>query len=47
MTDLIQKLLDEERPVVAFPIHESWLDIGEHEDYLEAQSIVKETGRRK
>jgi dTDP-glucose pyrophosphorylase/CBS domain-containing protein len=37
MTDLIQRLLDEGRPVVSFPIVEYWLDIGQHADYAQAQ----------
>lgn len=37
MTDLIQKLLEEKRIVVSFPIHEYWLDIGGHADYNKAQ----------
>lgn len=41
MTDLIQKLLDEGRSVVAFPIREYWSDIGEHSDYQQAQEQVK------
>ena len=36
MTDLIQKLLDQGRPVASFPIREYWLDIGNHEDYKRA-----------
>ena len=41
MTDLIQRLLDEGRPVVSFPILEYWLDIGHHADYLQAQEDAK------
>jgi dTDP-glucose pyrophosphorylase/predicted transcriptional regulator len=41
MTDLIQKLLDEGRPVVSFPIMEYWLDVGRHEDYQRAQDDVR------
>lgn len=41
MTDLIQWLLDAGRPVVSFPIHEYWLDIGQHADYKQAQCDVK------
>lgn len=41
MTDLIQCVLDEGRPVAAFPIHEPWMDIGEHSEYLQAQEFVK------
>ena len=41
MTDLIQRLLDEGRPVVSFPILEYWLDIGHHADYAQALEDVK------
>jgi dTDP-glucose pyrophosphorylase/CBS domain-containing protein len=37
MPDLIQKLLDRGHPVASFPIHEYWLDIGQHADYQRAQ----------
>lgn len=37
MTDLIQRLVKERKPVVSFPVHEYWLDIGRHADYLQAQ----------
>ncbi len=37
MTDLIRNLVEQNRTVVAFPIHEYWLDIGEHGDYSRAQ----------
>ena len=37
MTDLIDKLVSEDRMVVSFPIVEYWVDIGQHEDYLRAQ----------
>ncbi len=41
MTDLIQWLLDAGRTVVCFPLHEYWLDIGQHADYAQAQGDVK------
>ncbi len=41
MTDLIQWLLDAGRAVVSFPVHEYWLDIGQHADYAKAQGDVK------
>lgn len=41
MTDLIQRLLDEGRTVVSFPIVEYWLDIGQHADYERAQEDVR------
>lgn len=37
MTDLIQKLVQKKKTVVSFPVHEYWLDIGQHADYLQAQ----------
>jgi dTDP-glucose pyrophosphorylase/CBS domain-containing protein len=37
MTDLIKKLIDEDRSVVSFPIIEYWLDVGRPEDYERAQ----------
>ncbi|MBI3616069.1 MAG: nucleotidyltransferase family protein [Candidatus Omnitrophica bacterium] len=42
MTDLIQRILKEGRPVISFPIREYWLDIGQHADYEEAQGQVKD-----
>lgn len=36
MTDLIQDLVDEGRPVVGFPIQEYWLDVGRPEEYQRA-----------
>jgi dTDP-glucose pyrophosphorylase len=41
MTDLIQWLLDDGRRVVSFPVHEYWLDIGQHTDYLQGQEDMK------
>lgn len=41
MTDLIQRLLDASRMVVSFPVHEYWLDIGQHAEYIQAQGDVK------
>lgn len=40
MTDLIQWLLDARRTVISFPVHEYWLDIGQHADYTQAQGDV-------
>ncbi len=42
MTDLVQRLLDERRPVVSFPIREYWLDIGEHAQYEQAKEEIKQ-----
>ena len=41
MTDLIQKLVQGKKTVVSFPVHEYWLDIGQHADYLQAQKDSK------
>jgi len=41
MTDLIQKMLSDNRSVVSFPIIEYWLDVGRHEDYQQAQEDVR------
>lgn len=43
MTDLIEQLIRAGRSVVAFPLHEYWLDIGEVEAYEQAQRDVKAT----
>lgn len=41
MTDLIQWLLQEKRPVASFPIVEYWLDIGQPADYDQAQEDIQ------
>ncbi len=41
MTELIDMLLENGRKVANFPIVEYWLDIGRHEDYLQAQRRVQ------
>lgn len=41
MTELIEKLVNNDYNVVSFPIREYWLDIGRIEDYAQAQEIVK------
>jgi NDP-sugar pyrophosphorylase family protein len=46
MTELIQRLLDEGRSVVSFPVREYWLDIGQREEYEQAQEAIKEWGAR-
>lgn len=37
MTELIESLIASGRPVASFPVHEYWLDIGQHSDYERAQ----------
>lgn len=41
MTDLIERLIQDKRRVVCFPIQEYWLDIGEHADYKKANEDAK------
>lgn len=41
MTDLIAALLANDRKVANFPIVEYWLDIGQHEDYEQAQTDMR------
>ena len=41
MTELIQRLIDENRRVVSFPIVEYWLDVGRLADYERAQVDVE------
>ena len=40
MTDLIQTLLDQGRRVANFPVMEYWIDVGSHENYLQAQRDI-------
>lgn len=47
MTDLIQRAVEDGRPVVSFPIREYWLDIGQREDYEQAQQEIKTWGFQK
>jgi len=39
MTDLVQKALDAQSKVAAFPIHEAWMDIGTVRDLREANEL--------
>lgn len=42
MTDLIAVLLHRGLPVVSFPIWEYWRDIGQHDDYVQAQADARD-----
>lgn len=42
MPDLVHRLLEAKRSVVSFPIREYWLDIGQPEDYEQAQETMKQ-----
>jgi NDP-sugar pyrophosphorylase family protein len=41
MTEIIDLLVVEGKRVASFPIHEYWLDIGQHADYQKAQEDMK------
>lgn len=41
-TDLMNKLIQQEKKVVAYPLVGYWLDIGKHEDFLKAQQDIKQ-----
>ena len=41
-TDLMEKLIQEGKKVVAYPLVGYWLDIGKHEDYEKAQQDIKQ-----
>lgn len=40
-TDLMEKLIQEGKRVVAYPLVGYWLDIGKHEDFQKAQNDIK------
>jgi dTDP-glucose pyrophosphorylase/CBS domain-containing protein len=42
MTDLIDCLLADERRIISFPIREYWIDIGQREDYEQAQNDLRD-----
>jgi NDP-sugar pyrophosphorylase family protein len=39
MTDLVQIVIDSGKPIAAFPVHESWMDIGTPSDFHSANEI--------
>lgn len=41
ITDLMEQLIDENQAVIHNPIVGYWIDIGQHQDYKNAQEIVK------
>ena len=40
-TDLIEKLITDGKRVIRFPLHGTWIDIGNPQEYLKAQDLVK------
>ncbi len=41
MTDIVGRLLEDDCSVVAFPVRESWIDIGDHPDYQQARESAR------
>jgi dTDP-glucose pyrophosphorylase len=41
ITDLMEQLITENQPIIHNPIVGYWIDIGQHQDYINAQEIVK------
>jgi NDP-sugar pyrophosphorylase family protein len=37
-TDLMEKLIENGKKVVAYPLEDYWLDIGRYEDYQKAEN---------
>ena len=40
-TDLMEKLISEDKKVMSYPFIGYWLDIGKHEDFKKAQKDIK------
>ena len=40
MTDFFSSMIAQSEKVVAYPLHEKWLDVGRHEDLLEAEKLA-------
>ena len=41
-TDLMEKLINEKKKVISYPLLGYWLDIGKHEDFEKAQEDIKQ-----
>ena len=40
-TDLIEKLIEENKKVIRFPLNDTWIDIGNPQEYQKANELVK------
>ena len=40
-TDLVEKLISEEKKVIRYPLNGTWIDIGNPQEYQKAQDLVK------
>lgn len=41
MPDLINRLITDGRRVISFPVREYWLDVGQHDDYRQAEADLR------
>jgi dTDP-glucose pyrophosphorylase len=41
-TDLMEKLIEEKKKVISYPLSGYWLDVGKHEDFDKAQRDIKQ-----
>lgn len=41
MSQLFQKLLIDSRKIIAYPVHEGWLDVGHPQDFLKAKNLYE------
>lgn len=41
-TDLMEKLIEEDKKIISYPLSGYWLDVGKHEDFEKAQKDVKQ-----
>jgi NDP-sugar pyrophosphorylase family protein len=41
-TDLMEKLIEEKKKVISYPLLGYWLDIGKHDDFEKAQQDIKQ-----
>jgi NDP-sugar pyrophosphorylase family protein len=40
MTDFFSLMIAKSEKVVAYPLHEKWLDVGRHEDLMKAEKFA-------
>jgi len=43
MTDLFSLMITKSEKVIAYPLHEQWLDVGRHEDLVEAEKLASQS----
>ena len=43
MTDFFSAMISQSEKVVAYPLHEQWLDVGRHEDLKKAEKFASKS----